>query len=493
MRFIKLLSLLLTVILMLMIVTACTSDYRDAYIYIDFDSTPTCLDPQLAYTDEELTVVRSIFDTLLRYDDSGNGNIWPSGAESFEKSGNTYTFKLDKNAKWTDGTPVTSADYLFAFKRAVDPETKAPFANSLFSIKGAEAINKGEAEMSELGVTAPDDYTLKIELQRDDPEFTEVLTTAITMPCNEKYFNNCKGKYGLTIETTPSNGSYYVRKWTTDVKFLIRLAKNLDYSGKYQANSMRVYFTCSDDEAFSMLEHDNTDLVFVSTEEYDTIKDGGFKTVKIVDTCYSLFISNSVDADIRKALLSTVTYDSFEDSLAQTQSVADIIYPDIIRVDSAPAARDFIKYDPKTAADLYSSKILSGYSMDGVSIKHPNDDISRQVAKDIAAHWQQKLSCFINIEEASIGSIAASYYGNYYDIIILPFSAPTGTVTAYHSKLGFDSYSTAEVSEALYKNYNCYPLFYSTANIGVGHKIQNIDSAVHGSVLDISMLIKFQN
>ncbi len=488
MKHIKLFSLLLAVFMMLGLFSGCNEDYKDAFIYIDFDAVPTNLDPQLADSDEEFIVVRSIFDTLLRYDE--DGKIVPSGAESFEKSGNTYTFKLRRDAKWTDGTPVTASDYLFAIKRALDPATKAPFANSLYSIVGAEDINSGKADMSALGVSASDDYTITIKLCKEDAEFEKVLTSAVTMPCNQQYFEACKGKYGLTLDTTPSNGSYYIRKWTTETKFLIRLAKNLEYTGTFEANSMRIYYTCGEEDPADMLTHDNTDLVYVSTEEYSSVADKGFKTVQIENISYSMFISNSIDPEIRKALMMSISADSYKNSLCETQSVSDTVYPGVLLDGSYLKITNFVKHDCEGAAAIYANKILSGTKFEGISIKHPSDETARRVASAIAGHWQQKLSCFINIEEDSLASIASSYYGNYYDIIILPFSAPTGTISAYNAKLGFASSDTASVSKTLYENYNCYPLFNSTTNIGVGSKIQNMDSAIHNGIIDASILIK---
>ena len=165
MLFKRLISVLLILLLCLSF-AGCGDNYKEAFIYIDFDSIPTTLDPQLADSDEELTVVRSLFDTLLRYD--SEGKIVPSGAESYTKDGNTYTFKLKKDAKWVSGEAVTANDYVYAFRRAVDPATKAPYASSLFSIVNAKDIYEGKLNTSDLGVTATDDYTLKIELMGAD-------------------------------------------------------------------------------------------------------------------------------------------------------------------------------------------------------------------------------------------------------------------------------------------------------------------------------------
>ena len=490
MRVFKSIALLLAVIMLCLPLAACGEDYKDAYIYIDFDTVPTNLDPQLADSDEELTVVRSLFDTLLRYD--SEGKIVPSGAVSYEQKGNIYTFYLKKDAKWIDGTNVTAHDYQYALLRGVDPKTKAPFASSLFSISGAQDIYSGKKGPNALGVTVIDDYTLKIELCRNDSEFEKVLTTAITMPCNKEYFTSCGGKYGLTIDTTPSNGSYYIRKWTTETKFLIRLAKNLDYTGEFEANSMRIYFTCGDDEALPMLDNDNTDLLYASTSEYDTLKQAGYDSLAVENTCYALFINQKIDADIRKALFQTVNYKSFADALSSTQRTAHTLYPDVLSLSGVATADEVIKYDPNNSAEIYHNKALKDSPLSGMTIKYPSDGISVSVAKAIAAHWQQTLSCFINIEESALNSITASYYGNYYDIIIIPFFAVSGLVTAYNANLGYDNYDANAVSLQLYKDYRCYPLYYSTVNIFAGHKIQNLDAAVHDGIIDVAILIKKQ-
>ena len=489
MIFKKFVCLILCAVLLCLTLTACGDDYKDAFIYIDFDTVPTNLDPQLADSDEELTVVRSLFDTLLRYDK--NGKIVCSAAESYTKDDNTYTFKL-KQAAWVKGGPVTAHDYVFAFRRAIDPKTKAPFANSLFSIINAKDIYEGNKNVSSLGVTAVDDYTLKIELDHEDGEFEKVLTTAVTMPCNKEFFDSCKGKYGLTIETTAACGSYYIRQWLTESKFLIRLAKNLDFGGEFEANSMRIYYTCGKDNAIDMLNLDNTDLAYISNDEYKDISDAGFKILSTEDTCYTVFFSERMDIELRQAFLSSIDKNSYSSNLSAIQKTADTLYPEVLSVKNAPKVTDYIKYDALSASAIYNQKVLDGIVPKSISIKYPKDTSAESVARSLAAHWQQTLSCFMNIEETPIHTIRDMFNSTYYDIIIIPFSAPTGTVSAYNKKFGFTEENPRSVSEELYKNYRCYPLYFASTNIASGAKIQNSDSALQGGILDVSVLIKEQ-
>jgi hypothetical protein len=241
-----------------------------------------------------------------------------------------------------------------------------------------------------------------------------------------------------------------------------------------------------------MLEHDNTDLIYISQAEYSSIIEKNYEIMTIENSCYTLFVNNKIDEDFRKALLGTINQDTFKNSLAPYQKIADNLYPAILQTNNPPKVGSTIKYDPNTSATLYNDKMVSGGSLEGVTITYPADDTSRAVAKAVAAHWQQKLSCFINISESSRESISASFFGDYYDIIIIPFTAPIGTLSAYNAKLGFGLDNSPSASQQLYTEYRCYPLFFSSLNVGAGTKIKNLKTSSHGGIIDVSMLIKEQ-
>jgi oligopeptide transport system substrate-binding protein len=105
--------------------------------------------------------------------------VQPGVAESYEVSedGKTYTFKLRKAAKWSNGEPVTAQDFVYSWKRVLTPGFGADYATMMYVIKGAEAFNKsepGEADFSKVGVKAKDDHTLVVELNNPTPYFREL-------------------------------------------------------------------------------------------------------------------------------------------------------------------------------------------------------------------------------------------------------------------------------------------------------------------------------
>lgn len=466
---------------------SCGESYKDAFIYIEFNSRPNTLDPQLVKTVEEMTVARSLFDTLLRYD--SEGNIVSSGATSYTKDGNTYVFELDKDAKWHDGRAVTAHDYVFAFRRAVNPETKAPYAASLFSIDGAKEIYEGDKAISSLGVTAVDTYTLKIQLKSDDEDFLRVLTMPITMPCNEDYFYESKGKYGRTVDCTPSNGSYYVRVWTTESKFLIRLAKNLDYKGKFEANSMRIYYTCSDVDNVRLIGDENTDISYIDVSQYGDALSTGANITSTEDVSYLLLINDTVDLNVRKALLMSINPDFEDCELYETQKLAKNLFPAVLQQNKAYNTSKYISYDTETAQLLYSGYVRAGNKPDNLIVRYPNDSASESMAKYLAAHWQNKLSFFVNIESEPTSTIKSRFETENYSILIMPISATGGVLSSYLGDLGLGELTPSQAQKYLFENYYCYPLYFSTTNIAAVSNITNLENSVNNGIMDVSMLI----
>jgi len=244
MNLIKKILIFLLCFIFILPITGC-DDTSEAYIYFELPSSPLTLDPQTASLDQELLVVKNIFEGLLRK--NNEGKIVCGAAESYEKKGLTYTFKIRGNAVWSNAEPLTAHDFVFALRRAVSPETKAPFVARLFSITGAEDIYNGKLKPSSLGVTAKDDKTLVIKLREKDKLFEETLTTSIAMPCNQTFFNESAGKYGLFSDNILSNSSYKITRWRKD-PFGIRLYRNNEYKGNFEAKNAAVFITCNPKE-----------------------------------------------------------------------------------------------------------------------------------------------------------------------------------------------------------------------------------------------------
>ncbi|MDN5567255.1 MAG: ABC transporter substrate-binding protein, partial [Paracoccus sp. (in: a-proteobacteria)] len=141
------------------------------------------LDPAKNTDVEGSDALRSLFEGLMNED--AKGEMVPGVAESYEVSDDqlTYTFKL-RDAKWSNGDPVTADDFAFAWQRVVNPETASEYAwyMELMNIKNATQIVAGEMPAEELGVKAIDDKTLEVTLTTPTPYFVSTLSHATTYP-----------------------------------------------------------------------------------------------------------------------------------------------------------------------------------------------------------------------------------------------------------------------------------------------------------------------
>lgn len=207
-----------------------------AEIVINRDSgnDPATLDQHHSSTVNEGYILRDLYEGLVTFD--GQGEVIPGVAQSWNISpdGLTYVFHLRKNAKWSNGEPVTAGDFDFSFRRIMNPKTAAGYANVLYAIKNAREVNTGKLPPEQLGVEAVDDHTLKITLTAPTAYFLSLLTHQTSYPINRKAVE----KYGDKF-TAPgnlvSNGAYTLASFTPNDKIVLK--KNPDF---WDAKDVRI-------------------------------------------------------------------------------------------------------------------------------------------------------------------------------------------------------------------------------------------------------------
>ena len=178
------------------------------FTYRLLDQFPT-LDPQLNQDVSGFHVIRDLFEGLLSQD--AQGKIVPGVATGYAASdGNTtYTFTLREDARWSNGEPVTARDFVYAWRRAVDPATASPYAwyLELTEMVNAKAILAGEKEPAELGVRAVDDRTLEVKLNTPLPYFPAMTTHATLFPAHRATIE-AHGADWTAPGNMVSNGAY---------------------------------------------------------------------------------------------------------------------------------------------------------------------------------------------------------------------------------------------------------------------------------------------
>ncbi len=368
------------------------------------------LDPQQATDGTSFEVIADYTDGLMQMD--ADGQAVPAIAESYDLSddGLTYTFHLRSDAKWSNGTPVTAADFVFAWQRAVDPAVASEYAymlSDIGQIKNAAEIIAGDMDKSELGVTAVDDTTLQVELNVPVSYFLSLMYFPTFYPVNEEFFNSCGDTFATSPETTLSNGAFILDSYEPAAT-AFHLTKNADYydDGRVQLSGLSYQVIQDSQQALMSYQTGALDTTLVNGEQVDQVKDDPeFKTV---GAGYLWYVSPNMDAvpelanlNVRLALTmaidrDAITGDVLKDGSAPTYTA---VPPEFA---AGPDGSDFsadqekfadvCTYDATAAADYWTKGLeelgITELSLDMVV---DADDAPQKVAQVLKEQWETTL------------------------------------------------------------------------------------------------------
>lgn len=182
---------------------------------------PASLDPHKVEGVPEANIIRDLQEGIVSLD--GNGQVIPGVAESWENEGfKRWVFHLRKDAKWSNGQPVTADDFVFSWRRLVDPKTGSPYASYLeyAQIENVSDVINGKKPPETLGVKALDPYTLEVVLSKPVPYFVKMLSHTSAKPVNKAVVEQFGDKW-----TTPanyvSNGAYKLKDWVVNERIVL--------------------------------------------------------------------------------------------------------------------------------------------------------------------------------------------------------------------------------------------------------------------------------
>ncbi len=222
------------------------------------------LDQHLANSIPSATVGNQVFEGLIR---TYLGEVKPGMAESWDVSpdGLTYTFYL-RDAKWSDGKPVTAENFEYGIKRLLDPQTASGYAFIGMAVENAYKVNNGELPMDELGVKAIDEKTLEIRLENPTGYFLSMLSMIQFAPAREDYVIQHGKDYAADADKNAYNGPFVVKEWKHEDRII--LEKNTNYWNAEAINLDEVHIIVVPDgmTALAMFESGDLDMVEVPAE-----------------------------------------------------------------------------------------------------------------------------------------------------------------------------------------------------------------------------------
>ena len=224
---------------------------------------PETLDMHKSSGVPEANIQRDLFEGLIG--EAADGSHVPGAAARWEvdPGGTRYTFHLRPDGRWSDGTALTAHDFVYAFRRALDPETASDYAFILWPVKAAEAVSKGEVDALErLGVAALDDLTLEITLKAPTPYFLGLLTHHMAYPA-PRHAIEAHGSRWTRPGNMVSNGPYRLAEWVPQSH--LKLVRNEHYRGRSRVAIEAVIYYPTEDT--------NTELKRFRAGELDVTSD----------------------------------------------------------------------------------------------------------------------------------------------------------------------------------------------------------------------------
>ncbi|EIO0084567.1 peptide ABC transporter substrate-binding protein [Staphylococcus pseudintermedius] len=306
-----------------------------------------------------------VYEGLYTLD--GHDNAQPGVAKGQPKisdDGKTWTIELRKNAKWSNGDPVTAHDFVFAWRRVLDPDTASEYAYIMYDLKNAEQINTGKKKPSELGVKALDDYTLQFELEKPIPYYKEMLAFGTFLPQNEKVVKKFGDRYGTTAEKTVYNGPFKVKQWAVEDKIL--LVKNDKYWDKDVVKLDKInYKVLKDGQAgASLYDTESVDDTIISSEQVDKYKGTPALQKRLLAATFYLKLNQDAvpalkNKDMRLALAKAVDKQAYVDAVLNNGSAPSDGFTSK-ETAKAPDGKDYaeqikssLKYNPDEARANY--------------------------------------------------------------------------------------------------------------------------------------------
>lgn len=353
------------------------------------------------------TALNNVYEGIYRVDK--NSKPQPAGAAekaTVSSDGLTYDIKLRKDAKWSNGDPVTAADYVYGWQRTVDPKTGSQYAYLFAPVKNATAINEGKTDKSQLGIQAVSDYELKITLETATPYFDFLLAFPSFFPQHQATVEQYGDKYTTKSDTAVYNGPFTLTEFDgpgSDTEW--SYTKNKNYWDKKHVKLSKI--------EVSVVKEASTGLnMFQDGEEDDVILTGELAKQNANDKEYAIDKESRTqyiemnqrkedspfrNKNLRMALSYAIDRKALVKSILGDGSVASTSLIPEATGKNPKTGKDFVKdtestltYNKKKAKQ-YWEKAKKELGIKNLSFKFMADDtdITKKTGEYIQGAWEE--------------------------------------------------------------------------------------------------------
>ena len=276
-------------------------------LFINVGAEPQTIDPTLnKASDASVYIIHALEGLATK---NKNGELVGGAAESWEilDNGLKFIFHLKTNGKWSDGKPLTASDFVYSWRRAVNPETASEYSYQFEPVKNSMDINAGKLGLDALGIRAIDDYTLEVILEKPTAYFLELTAFPTFYPVREDIIEQYGNQWTMKPETYIGNGPYVMKERNIDSDII--MVKNTNYWDYSNLVPEKITFVLMDNPTAAVAGIKEVSLHFsdkIPSQDIDSLKNEGIlQLVKRLGTYYyALNLTNEVlkNPKVRKAL-----------------------------------------------------------------------------------------------------------------------------------------------------------------------------------------------
>ncbi|WP_367377178.1 peptide ABC transporter substrate-binding protein [Levilactobacillus cerevisiae] len=338
-------------------------------------------------------------------------------------SGHHYTINLRHNAKWSNGDPVTAQDFVYSWKRTLNPKSKSEFTYQFANIKNASAIAAGKKSPATLGVTAVGKYQLKITLSQPAAYFKQMLASTTYYPLNQRAVKQYGRKYGSSAATTVYNGPFVLKNWngTSDSWTLKKNPTYVD-AKSVKLSSIKYQVIKTSSTAYNLYQSKRLDAVTLDGEQ--TTQNKNNPNLKSLAAGRIGFIQYNEDnkiaanKNLRLAISLAINRQQLADHVLKNGSQPAKTFAIHHMMTNAKTGKDFTTdayvkntadYNPTLAKQTYQKALKQlGKKQLSVTITCGDDDTTKNVAEFIQSTVSSKLGLKVNVSAMPFPSMLSN-------------------------------------------------------------------------------------
>lgn len=330
--------------------------------------------------------------------------------------GKTWTFTLRKNAKWSNGDPVTAQDFVYSWRRTIDPKTASEYAYLFSGIKNADAIVSGKKKPAALGIKADGKYKLTVTLEKRIPYFKLLMAFPLFFPQNQKFIEKMGSKYATSSKYMIYNGPYKQVGWTGS-NLSWKLVKNDKYWDKKNVKLDTVKFSVQKTPAtdYNLYQSGKLDAAYLDAQATKSLKGKtGYTQRKMSTTQYLSYNIKKhpefKNKNLRLAISMAINRKELASTLGGAATPATTFDPEGMTTVNGKDYTDTVKnaatekattYNVTEAKKLYKQALKeTGKKKISFTLLGDDDDTAKKAAEFVQSQLENNLG--INVQVQSI-------------------------------------------------------------------------------------------